>query len=70
MNFWQNNFSTVERGAIGVATSLGTVVWSWVGHAEVYLRVGGLAVGVLVGLLTLVSVSLDIVKKWRARGDD
>jgi hypothetical protein len=67
MSMLHNNLSTIERGALGVVTSVGSVVLSSLSSLEIYLRIFGLAVGALVGVATLVSVCLDVRKKWKNR---
>jgi len=63
MSFLHSHMSTVERGALGTFASLGSAAVSMVSHLEVYLRVAGLCVGLLVGLVTLISVYHDLRKK-------
>jgi hypothetical protein len=41
----QSHFTTVERGAIGTVTSIGSAAVSMVSQLEVYLRIAGLCVG-------------------------
>jgi hypothetical protein len=67
MTFLHDNLTTLERGALGTVTTLGTVLFSVAADAEIYLRLGGLAIGCVVGVLTLVSVSLDIARKLRSK---
>jgi len=65
MSFMQTHFSTVERGALGTFASIGSAAISMVSHVEVYLRVAGLCVGLLVGLVTLISVLHDLRTKQK-----
>jgi hypothetical protein len=65
MSYMQTHFSTVERGAIGTFTSIGSAAVSMVSHVEVYLRVAGLCVGLLVGVVTLLSVYHDLRRKQK-----
>ena len=65
MSYMQQHFSTVERGALGTFASLGIAAVSMVSHVEVYLRVAGLCVGLLVGVVTLLSVYHDLRKKQK-----
>jgi hypothetical protein len=65
MSFMQSHFSTVERGALGTFASLGSAAVSMVSHVEVYLRIAGLCVGLLVGVVTLLSVYHDLRKKQK-----
>lgn len=63
MTYWHNHFSTTEKGVIGTATSIGSSAFSMLPHLEATLRIGGLIIGILVGLATLISVLHDIRKK-------
>jgi hypothetical protein len=61
----QSHFTTVERGAIGTFTSIGSAAVSMVSQLEVYLRIAGLCVGLLVGVVTLLSVYHDLRRKQK-----
>ena len=63
MSYLHDHLTTVERGALGTFASIGSAAVSMVSHLEVYLRVAGLCVGLLVGLVTLISVYHDLRKK-------
>ena len=65
MSYMQQHFSTVERGALGTFASLGSAAVSMVSHVEVYLRIAGLCVGLLVGVVTLISVLHDLRRKQK-----
>ena len=65
MSYLQTHFSTVERGALGTFASIGSAAISMVSHLEVYLRVAGLCVGLLVGVVTLISVYHDLRRKQK-----
>ena len=65
MSFLHSHMSTVERGALGTFASLGSAAVSMVSHLEVYLRVAGLCVGLLVGVVTLISVYHDLRRKQK-----
>ena len=65
MSYMQTHFSTVERGALGTFASIGSAAISMVSHLEVYLRIAGLCVGLLVGLVTLISVYHDLRRKQK-----
>jgi hypothetical protein len=65
MSYIQTHFSTVERGALGTFASIGSAAISMVSHLEVYLRVAGLCVGLLVGVVTLLSVYHDLRRKQK-----
>jgi hypothetical protein len=57
--------TTTEKGVIGTATSIGSSIFSMLPHFEATLRIGGLIIGILVGLATLISVLHDIRKKQK-----
>jgi hypothetical protein len=63
LQYFHNSFTTTEKGVIGTVTSLGSSVFSMLPHLETTLRIGGLIIGILVGLATLISVLHDIRKK-------
>jgi hypothetical protein len=63
VSYLHDHLTTVERGALGTFASIGSAAVSMVSHLEVYLRVAGLCVGLLVGLVTLISVYHDLRKK-------
>jgi len=65
MSYWHEHLTTVERGAIGTFTSIGSAAVSMVSQLEVYLRVAGLCVGLLVGVVTLLSVYHDLRRKQK-----
>ncbi len=67
MSYWHDHLTTVERGALGTFASIGSAAISMVSHLEVYLRVAGLCVGLLVGLVTLISVYHDLRKKQKEK---
>ena len=61
----QQHFTTVERGALGTFASIGSAAVSMVSEVEVYLRIAGLCVGLLVGVVTLLSVYHDLRRKQK-----
>jgi amino acid permease len=65
MSFLHSHMSTVERGVLGTFASLGSAAVSMVSQLEVYLRVAGLCVGLLVGIVTLLSVYHDLRRKQK-----
>jgi amino acid permease len=65
MSYLQSHLSTVERGAMGTVTSIGSAAVSMVSQLEVYLRIAGLCVGLLVGVVTLLSVYHDLRRKQK-----
>ena len=67
MSLLQSHLSTVERGALGTFASIGSAAVSMVSHLEVYLRVAGLCVGLAVGVVTLLSVLYDLLRKQKEK---
>jgi hypothetical protein len=65
MTAWHYHMTTTEKGVIGTVTSIGSSVFSMLPHLETTLRIGGLIIGILVGLATLISVLHDIRKKQK-----
>jgi hypothetical protein len=65
MTAWHYHMTTTEKGVIGTATSIGSSIFSMLPHLETTLRIGGLIIGILVGLATLISVLHDIRKKQK-----
>jgi hypothetical protein len=65
MSLLHSHLSTVERGALGTFASIGSAAVSMVSQLEVYLRVAGLCVGLLVGVVTLLSVYHDLRRKQK-----
>ena len=57
------HLSTVERGVLGTLATGGSVAVSFLSQFELYLRIGGLCVGLAVGVITLISVYHDLRKK-------
>jgi hypothetical protein len=61
--------NTIQKGILGVlAPSAGYAVS--VSNVEAWLRVGSLAVGIIVGVLSAVSISLTIRRKLRQRREE
>jgi hypothetical protein len=65
VSYWHDHLTTVERGALGTFASIGSAAVSMVSQLELYLRVAGLCVGLLVGLVTLISVYHDLRRKQK-----
>ena len=65
MSYLHDHLTTVERGALGTFASIGSAAVSMVSQLELYLRVAGLCVGLLVGLVTLLSVYHDLRRKQK-----
>ena len=65
MNALDHHLSTVERGVLGTLATGGSVAVSFLSQFELYLRIGGLCVGLAVGVVTLLSVYHDLRKKQK-----
>lgn len=57
------HLSTVERGALGTLATGGSVAMSFLSQFELYLRIGGLLLGLAIGVITLLSVWRDFKRK-------
>jgi hypothetical protein len=57
------HLSTVERGALGTLATTGSVAISFLSQFELYLRIGGLLIGLAIGVVTLMSVWRDFRRK-------
>jgi hypothetical protein len=57
------HLSTVERGALGTLATTGSVAVSFLSQFELYLRLGGLVLGLAIGVITLMSVWRDFRRK-------
>lgn len=55
---------TIQKGILGVVAPTAGYAVS-VSAVEAWLRIGSLAVGIAVGVLSAVSISLTIRRKWR-----
>jgi hypothetical protein len=63
VSFLHQHLSTVERGALGTLATGGSVAVSFLSQFELYLRIGGLVLGLAIGIVTLMSVWRDFVRK-------
>lgn len=54
---------SIGAGMLGTATSIGAAVTSLLPHIETWMRIGSLAIGILVGILTGIKVLRDLLKK-------
>jgi len=63
MSYWQQHMTTVERGALGTLATGGSVAVSFLCQFELYLRLGGLVLGLAIGIVTLMSVWRDFQRK-------
>ena len=65
LQYLHHSFSTTEKGVIGTVTSIGSSAFSMLPHLESGLRIAGLCIGLLVGVVTLISVYHDLRKKQK-----
>ena len=63
VNAIEQHLSTVERGVIGTLATGGSVAVSFLSQFELYLRIGGLILGLAIGIVTLMSVWRDYQRK-------
>lgn len=63
MSILDQHLSTVERGTLGTLATTGSVAISFLSQFELYLRIGGLLIGLLIGVITLMSVWRDFKRK-------
>jgi hypothetical protein len=63
VSFLHQHLSTVERGALGTLATGGSVAMSFLSQFELYLRIGGLLIGLAIGVITLMSVWRDFRRK-------
>jgi hypothetical protein len=63
VNAVDQHLSTVERGVIGTLATGGSVAVSFLSQFELYLRIGGLILGLAIGVVTLMSVWRDYQRK-------
>jgi hypothetical protein len=63
VNAVDQHLSTVERGVIGTLATGGSVAVSFLSQFELYLRIGGLVLGLAIGIVTLMSVWRDYQRK-------
>ena len=63
VNAIEQHLSTVERGVIGTLATGGSVAVSFLSQFELYLRIGGLILGLAIGIVTLMSVWRDYKRK-------
>ena len=55
----EQHLTTVERGVLGTLATGGSVAVSFLSQFELYLRIGGLVLGLAIGIVTLLSVWRD-----------
>ena len=63
VNAIDQHLSTVERGLLGTLATGGSVAVSFLSQFELYLRIGGLLLGLVIGVVTLMSVWRDYRRK-------
>ena len=63
VNALDQHLSTVERGVLGTLATGGSVAVSFLSQFELYLRIGGLVLGLAIGIVTLMSVWRDFQRK-------
>lgn len=57
-----DNLKTAATGLVGSATSIGAAVYSLLPHLEAWMRLASVAVGLAVGVFTLVKILRDLRK--------
>jgi hypothetical protein len=57
-----DQLKTAATGLIGSATSIGAAVYSMLPHLEAWMRLASVAVGLAVGIVTLVKILRDLKK--------
>jgi 4-amino-4-deoxy-L-arabinose transferase-like glycosyltransferase len=53
----------LARGVVGVSVPVGAVTLSAMQEVELWLRISSLAIGIVVGFLTALSLAISIVRK-------
>lgn len=59
----EHQFKTLATGLLGTTTSIGAALYSLLPQLEMWMRVGSVIVGLVVGLLTLVK----LIRDWNHR---
>jgi hypothetical protein len=57
-----DQLKTIATGLVGSATSIGAAVYSMLPHLEAWMRLASVAVGLAVGIVTLVKILRDLNK--------
>jgi hypothetical protein len=57
-----DQLKTIATGLVGSATSIGAAVYSMLPHLEAWMRLASVAVGLAVGIATLVKILRDLKK--------
>jgi hypothetical protein len=57
-----DQLKTIATGLVGSATSIGAAVYSMLPHLEAWMRLASVAVGLAVGIATLIKILRDLNK--------
>jgi hypothetical protein len=57
-----DQLKTIATGLVGSATSIGAAVYSMLPHLEAWMRLASVAVGLAVGIATLIKILRDLHK--------
>jgi len=57
-----DQLKTIATGLVGSATSIGAAVYSMLPHLEAWMRLASVAVGLAVGIVTLIKILRDLKK--------
>jgi hypothetical protein len=57
-----DQLKTAATGLVGSATSIGAAVYSMLPHLEAWMRLASVAVGLAVGIATLIKILRDLNK--------
>ncbi len=57
-----DQLKSAATGLVGSATSIGAAVYSMLPHLEAWMRLASVAVGLAVGIVTLVKILRDLHK--------
>ena len=57
-----DQLKTISTGLVGSATSIGAAVYSMLPHLEAWMRLASVAVGLAVGIATLIKILRDLNK--------
>jgi hypothetical protein len=57
-----DQLKSAATGLIGSATSIGAAIYSMLPHLEAWMRLASVAVGLAVGIVTLVKILRDLKK--------
>jgi hypothetical protein len=57
-----DQLKSAATGLVGSATSIGAAVYSMLPHLEAWMRLASVAVGLAVGIVTLIKILRDLKK--------